>query len=324
MTVSRVLKNNGYASPEVRKKVLRIARQLNYIPDGIARGFVAGRSGNIGFVLCERSLSKPEYYKMLEGVESEIKQRGYRLVFSTSQQYLKNEDSFPRVLNERVVDGLLISGMVDPSMLKILNQRGQKYVLMGGYNFRGVNIVGNNANRIGAEAVGYLAGLGHTQIALVTGRINRSHYLKSLRSGYKSQLMKTGLEFDPNLMIEIDNGDLNSEVLHIVDPDRVPMAIIVANEQRAVEIIHLLQRNGYSVPGDVSVLGIGNYTLARYCKPKLTVIDQQEQLIGKTAVGHLLDLIKGQTNSPFKTNIDIKIVQRESCCCVKNLVSKEA
>ncbi len=56
-TVSRVLNTGGYVSKEMREKVTAVAEELDYQPHAIARGFVSQKTGNIGFVLCDRPIS---------------------------------------------------------------------------------------------------------------------------------------------------------------------------------------------------------------------------------------------------------------------------
>ena len=49
-TVSRVLNNTGYVSDEVRQKVMKTVRDLNYIPNISARNLKSNDSKNIAIL----------------------------------------------------------------------------------------------------------------------------------------------------------------------------------------------------------------------------------------------------------------------------------
>ena len=50
-SVSRVLNDSGYASPELRRRVLEAVAKLGYEPDFTARHLRTGRSKTIGYLL---------------------------------------------------------------------------------------------------------------------------------------------------------------------------------------------------------------------------------------------------------------------------------
>ena len=51
MTVSRVVNQTGYVSEETRERVMRAVKELNYRPNGLARGLKRQRTDTIGLVL---------------------------------------------------------------------------------------------------------------------------------------------------------------------------------------------------------------------------------------------------------------------------------
>ena len=48
-TVSRVLNNRGYISEETREKVNRAMKELNYVPNDVARSLFNKRTNLIGY-----------------------------------------------------------------------------------------------------------------------------------------------------------------------------------------------------------------------------------------------------------------------------------
>jgi len=61
-TVSLVINNKGYVSPETRQKVLKTIEELNYKPLHPARKLATGKTGNIGFIIWEAHFSEVEMF----------------------------------------------------------------------------------------------------------------------------------------------------------------------------------------------------------------------------------------------------------------------
>ena len=51
MTVSRVINNSGYVHSETRERVLRVAQEMNYRRNGLARGLKRQRTETVGMVI---------------------------------------------------------------------------------------------------------------------------------------------------------------------------------------------------------------------------------------------------------------------------------
>ena len=88
-------------------------------------------------------------------------------------------------------------------------------------------------------------------------------------------------------------------------------AIITVNDIYAAHILKLAKKQKLNVPEDFQVVGYDNNELSEFTTPTLSTIDQQPELIGKTAAKRLLKMINGE-KSTKNSLIDIKVVKRES------------
>lgn len=93
-----------------------------------------------------------------------------------------------------------------------------------------------------------------------------------------------------------------------------PTAFIAVNDQVAVGAIQSFHDRGLKVPGDVSVVGFGNFEVGRHLRPRLTTIDQRPELMMRMAGQNLLTQLKGIPDPMAETNTIIEplLVVRDS------------
>jgi LacI family transcriptional regulator len=79
-------------------------------------------------------------------------------------------------------------------------------------------------------------------------------------------------------------------------------------------LIHALQKEGYKVPKDISVIGFDDAQFSILFNPPLTTIRQNKKAIAETAGKILLDMIEQGVNSPITHvyQVPVELVVRES------------
>jgi LacI family transcriptional regulator len=94
----------------------------------------------------------------------------------------------------------------------------------------------------------------------------------------------------------------------------LPRAIVCANDQTALGVIHALTRRGIRVPGDVAITGFDDVPVARHLHPSLTTIRQPIEQMGATAFDVLHSRISG-SGGESDVVLPVRLVLRESCGC---------
>jgi LacI family transcriptional regulator len=95
---------------------------------------------------------------------------------------------------------------------------------------------------------------------------------------------------------------------------RLPRAIVCANDQTALGVMHALARNGVNVPDKVAVTGFDDVPVARHLHPPLTTVRQPMLELGATAFDVLYSRItagKGEA----EVVLPVQLVLRQSCGC---------
>ena len=105
-TVTRALYNQGRISEKTRDEVLRVAKELGYQPDLLARSLVKGRSMTIGVVLCD--LKNMFFPNVIDAMEPVARERGYVLNITLHDNDTVLEREIIRHLQGYKIDGMVI------------------------------------------------------------------------------------------------------------------------------------------------------------------------------------------------------------------------
>ena len=93
MTVSRVLNNSGYVSPETRSRVEAAAAELNYVPNMLARSFRSKRTDTLALIITD--ITNPFWTTVARGVEDEANQQGYTVIFCNTDESEEQAGAVP-------------------------------------------------------------------------------------------------------------------------------------------------------------------------------------------------------------------------------------
>ncbi|MEO0778257.1 MAG: LacI family DNA-binding transcriptional regulator, partial [Bacteroidota bacterium] len=106
-TVSRVFNESYKVKPATRKKVLAMAKKLNYRPNKIAAGLRKGKSGSIGIVI--PIIDREVFSSSIKSMEEVLSQAGYHVVICQSHESYDKEQQIIENLKQLKIDGIIIS-----------------------------------------------------------------------------------------------------------------------------------------------------------------------------------------------------------------------
>jgi LacI family transcriptional regulator len=135
--------------------------------------------------------------------------------------------------------------------------------------------------------------------------------------GYEDALSAAGLVPHPDLLPppapgEAHYGANQMRALLALPPAARPTAIVMANDRLAANALAILHRAGIGVPGELSVVGIGDTDEATSLIPHLTTVSVPRREMGVLGVRRLADLLAGTAPAPFKAVLYTRLVERES------------
>ncbi len=314
-TVSRALNDHPHIRDETKLLIHNLAKQMGYVPSGLARSLVARRTATIGVAITD--LADPYYARLMLGIEAAAAGHHYQVVLSSYYRDATRELAIVRDFHMRRVDGIIVTGSeIEEAYHPTENHFFMPVVLINRPNYcHSVSV----DRLLGAQKiVEHLIELGHRRIAHITE--GAKFRAKSRRlQGYVAALTKHQLEVDGNLIVDGDGGisgglQAAPGLLDLAEP---PTAIFCFNDLTAIGAINALRQRGYDVPQAVSVAGYDDLEMAAYYHPALTTVRQHTFQLGQSAVNMLLKLIQGEAEvSPVMLVPELVIRQSTAAVAV--------
>jgi len=315
-TVSLVLNNDRRISEETRIRVQEIIRQSGYEPNAMARGLARRRAGMVAVVI-PRTTSHvfSDYYfsEAISGIGDVLAGRGYRMLIEMANEAFIHERAHHKLFREGQIDGMLIIGALktDTYILEI----AQRFPVVL------VNSVLDDIPSVSADnyqgmllMVDYLASLGHRRIGYIGGLDITTVGAERTR-GFREGLVAAGLPGDDRLVawgnFSEESGLAAGRQLIAQEPR--PTAIVAANDMMAIGVLRAAEEAGITVPGQLTLVGADDISLASYVRPRLTTLRQPMYDIGRSATELLLVLSgDGGEATELHTCMSTELVIRES------------
>ena len=297
-TVSRVANGEPNVRQATRARVEQAIAQLDYRPNFSARNLARQRSHLIVLVYDDpgryEAPSAGYVIQMQNGALRACGQRRYELLIHPSQYGSGDvrrdiQDLVGRVRPAGIVLAAPLSNMAHV-VDAIAATRTPLVCLSPGTEAAGRPAVATNDRAICAEMTRYLASLGHRRIAFISGNPDHRAVCNRL-PGYVDGLHQSGIEYVAERVLAGDNsvtsGEVAAESLLALDPR--PTAVFAANDDMAAGVLRVALRKGISIPGDLSVAGFDDSSLASHVFPSLTTIRQPLARMAERAVQALVE-----------------------------------
>jgi LacI family transcriptional regulator len=163
------------------------------------------------------------------------------------------------------------------------------------------------------QATEHLLELGHRRIGAIAGA--PGWYATEERLlGFRAALAGAGILLDPDLIVYSDwriprGTEAAEQLLALPEP---PTAIFGFNDNVAIGALHAAQKNGLSVPDDLSIIGFDDTEPSLIVTPQLTSVRQPLAEMGRMGVSLLVRLIEGQRVDALRLELATKLVIRDS------------
>ncbi len=298
-TVSRVVNGEPGVTPATATRVLDAIEDLGFRRNESARLLRTGRTSALGFI--GDDLAEPDTAALCRGIEDVARDHGMLLFTGSTDSDPDREQRLAESLTARRVDGLIIK----PS------PGGQAY--LAAEIEAGTTTVcvlrppaGIEADTVLADekggaraAVAHLIAHGHRRIGLVGGDLGQ-YGSRQILQGYTEAMAEA------DIMIEDAWTTLVPERL----PDSPVTAVFCGDRKHTGRVLRVLAATGQSE--QIAVVGFGDFGLADYLRPGLTVVSYNPAEVGRMAAELLFRRIDGDDAPPARVAVPVRLVVRGS------------
>lgn len=317
--VSLALNNKAGVSEKTRKKIIHIAKRLNYHPNFAAKSLISKRSYTIGLIL--RNIADPFFPELALGIEGKGTELGYNILLCNTNGKLENEKRSLDSLRAKGVDGVIITTVtIDDPNIKQLTKERFPFVLINRFTMdpaikNKVDYVVLDNYACGYDGVEHFYRLGHDRIAIIAGSMNTS--TASMRTEASMKAMQDyGIDIDTKLIVECGYNrdkayDAAIRLLSIKNP---PTAFFAQDDYMAIGVREAVIHRGLRIPEDVALLGVDDIEMASITGVDLSTISQKKFEMGALGAEILINKIeKTDFNMVNKVVLEPKLIIRKSC-----------
>lgn len=292
--VSFALNDKGTLSEETRARIKRVAAELDYQADALARGLRRSPMGTIGLVLRpldaigEYALAGVDFFsRLLAAAAVTAMDRGIGMML------------VPDLLRSPIptfaysLDGYIVGDPeVDDPVVERLEERGIPYVSLGRNVARPDSpywVSSDDAGSVRA-VLEHFASAGARDIALVTGT-DANGWNQDCEAAYRAWMAAAGL--DPRVLRAAERAGIEGghAVAARLLGDGVPDAVLCATGRHAVGILEKLSSEGVRVPERTLLATASDSEHARTSDPAISAIDMHPERLAESAVDMLHGLI---------------------------------
>lgn len=339
-TVSRVLRSPSAVREQTRERVLDAVQSLGYVPSASARGLAARRTNVIGLffpghddlltddpvrvapagevpIVVDAATDHHEtenlyFDEVLRGAEIEAWRRGFALMVSAGRG-----SSREALVNDIVgrVDGLAVLARTVPDeLLAHVARRIPVVILAGAHRVDDFDHVSASNGPGMRTLVGHVFDTyGSEETVYLDGPPDSPDAVERL-GGFREALASRGLaESDVRIFRADFTRDGGRAAAERILAERQPRTILCSNDQMALGVLDVLERQGISVPGQVRVTGFDGIAAGRHSRPRLTTVHQPMVELGRAAVHAITARLDNPELSPQSLTLPVEVLLRDSC-----------
>jgi LacI family transcriptional regulator len=311
-TASRALSGSKVVATDTVQLVKGAAAQVGYCASGRPH---PEHTSTLGVLVA--NVSSPFYATLVQGIEESARRHGYHILLCNSDYQIRRQQESLRVLNEKKIDGLLVTPVhLEDQTLDAIVSSGLPVVQVDRYveNLHCDVVVPDN-RQSAYQAIHFLVQQGYRRIGVVSGPQSHSA-LRDRLYGYRLALHDAGLPMVDRYvraggLTKASAYQLTSELLDL--PDR-PDALFTTTLEMTTGALQAIRDHGMVIPRDIGLVVFDEFELARLLEPPLTTVEQPAYDMGAAATDLLIRRIADGRSSyePVSILFEARLIVRGS------------
>jgi len=313
-TVSKALRDSPLVTPETKRRIIAIAREMGYQPNIAARRLVSKRSGAVGVVW--PSIERTALSTLITRVNERLERRGVAMLLS-----IGGMDAAFATFRKFQVDAILVFGGMEVGESRVPDSGGIPVLSYGAAGMAPIPTV--DVNRGGAIrlAVRHLASLGHRRIAYI-GRPATRDPLQDVKIGaFLDETGALGIDVSdapvadvPGLEVHDGYAAARTLLAGVPRDDGAvwrPTAVVCGSYDLTRGVLRAAAEAGLDIPGKLSVISYDNIPQMAELEVPVTAVGADIDAMAELVADSLLRLV-GQPEAVGTVTLEPSIVVRAS------------
>jgi LacI family transcriptional regulator len=312
-TVSRVFNHPHLVRPNTRSAVDLAVEKLGYVRNRKPKSVGGKRSGTIGVIV--PTVTNAIFAEVIQAFSDVVKQSGFSTLIAIHDYDLNQELDILRKFLELQVDGIALIGLQHlKATYKTIEQRAIPAISIWNYDPASeISCVGTDNYEAGYLATKHLIDLGHKEIGIAFPPTDDNDRARKRLQGARTALSGAGMEpadqWTVQSVYEITKA--KNACLDLLSIDKIPSAIVCGNDIIAQGASFACQRLGLSVPDDLSIVGIGDFTGSADMEPPLSTVRIPARRIGQQAGHHLaITILENKPTEILRSQLGVEMIVR--------------
>lgn len=315
-SVSLVVNGSGYVSQALRERVEQAMRELDYVPNEIARHLSLRRTGLIGVIM--PTISHPFFSTLTAALQREFAARSLRTMLCSTVDAKYGEAQYVEMLRRHSIDAVVVAAHSEHSaqywesiqrpIVAFDRWLGQGIAQVCSDHAQGGTYIADAIMRTGAKHVVMIGGprrqfadLGDGATTFPTVR-----YMTTL----EQRLDMAAIRHDYREAGEVYEFERARAAVRAVFDQYADMDVLIGSDTVGALAVQEARMRGIDVPQDLQIIAYDGTDLTRMAGMPLTAVVQDFQGIASALAERVEEAIAG--SEPTNTVVPVSFEPRET------------
>lgn len=295
MTVSRALRKDSPISDETRERILKVVRDLNYVPDQVAGSLSSRRSGMVSVLV--PSLNNLHFAETVQALTTELEKHNLQILLGYTDYSAEREERLIETMLRHRPEAMILSydGHTQRSV-DLLRSAQIPVIELWERPPDPINhTIGLSNQEAAKELTNKLISLGYSKPVFLGESHDSWTRGAARRRGFVEAMEENGL--DGKRVLRIGSSPMSIEaggdaLPHLLKRFPDVDCVLCVSDLPAFGLLSALKAEGIKVPDEIGVAGFGNFEVSRFSDPTISTVVVDPKRIGGAAgelIGRLLN-----------------------------------
>jgi LacI family transcriptional regulator, gluconate utilization system Gnt-I transcriptional repressor len=295
ITVSRFLRAPAIVAAETAQRIEAALLATGYVPNKQAGQLASGQSRMVAAII--PSIANSIFAETVQGLSDGLQEAGYELLLTSTGYSREREQGQIRAVLGWFPSALVVTGRHHSEAALALLRSAQAartpvieiWDQQPPARSNGFAQVGFNHAAVGRAMAEHLLAQGHRRLAYVDSGVSEDFRAHERGKGFVAAAKAAGATVRLVTAPPGDAFDAGRLALgDLLAADARVRALAFANDNLACGALLEAQQRGIPVPGQLALIGFGDFAIGRQLQPALTTIRPPRYEIGRSAAALLL------------------------------------